>query len=112
MLPPACRHTALPLPKELAESGRLFWRRAVRRVAYRQTTCRLPWLLLFRCVRATHEDYLRPQENGSHYDCDYVTIGNTDVSLDSPQAPYHSHSTPPRFNTAEEGLSKKKHTQV
>lgn len=23
-----------------------------------------------------HEDYIRPQENGSHYDCDYVTVEN------------------------------------
>lgn len=23
-----------------------------------------------------HEDYIRPQENGSHYDCDYVTLEN------------------------------------
>ena len=22
------------------------------------------------------EDYVKPQENGSHYDCDYVTVGN------------------------------------
>ena len=21
-----------------------------------------------------HEDYIRPQENGSHYDCDYVSL--------------------------------------
>ena len=25
-------------------------------------------------VRELHEDYIRPQENGSHYDCDYVTL--------------------------------------
>lgn len=25
-------------------------------------------------VAELHEDYLRPQENGSHYDCDYVTV--------------------------------------
>ena len=25
-------------------------------------------------VRAMHEDYIRPQENGSHHDCDYVTV--------------------------------------
>ncbi len=25
-------------------------------------------------VAGLHENYLRPQENGSHYDCDYVTI--------------------------------------
>ena len=23
-----------------------------------------------------HEDYIRPQENGSHYDCDYVELTN------------------------------------
>ncbi len=25
-------------------------------------------------VSNMHEDYIRPQENGSHYDCDYVTV--------------------------------------
>ena len=25
-------------------------------------------------VAAQHEDYIRPQENGSHYDCDWVTL--------------------------------------
>lgn len=25
-------------------------------------------------VSAMHEDYIRPQENGSHYDCDYVCV--------------------------------------
>jgi len=29
-------------------------------------------------VSELHEDYLRPQENGSHYDCDYVTLTGTD----------------------------------
>jgi beta-galactosidase len=30
---------------------------------------------LFRSkVAQMHEDYIRPQENGSHYDCDYVEI--------------------------------------
>ena len=27
-------------------------------------------------VKEQHEDYLRPQENGSHYDCDYVAVKN------------------------------------
>ena len=27
-------------------------------------------------VADLHEDYIRPQENGSHYDCDFVTVGN------------------------------------
>lgn len=28
-----------------------------------------------------HEDYIRPQENGSHYDCDYVSISNEEHGL-------------------------------
>ena len=28
-----------------------------------------------------HEDYIRPQENGSHYDCDYVEITNMQYGL-------------------------------
>ena len=32
---------------------------------------------LFRSnVTCMHEDYIRPQENGSHYDCDYVELTN------------------------------------
>ena len=32
---------------------------------------------LFRAkVAQMHEDYIRPQENGSHYDCDYVELTN------------------------------------
>ena len=27
-------------------------------------------------VREMHEDYIKPQENGSHYDCDYVELSN------------------------------------
>jgi len=27
-------------------------------------------------VREMHEDYINPQENGSHYDCDYVELAN------------------------------------
>lgn len=32
-------------------------------------------------VLAFHEDYIRPQENGSHFDCDYVTIRGKGLSL-------------------------------
>ncbi len=32
-------------------------------------------------VKAMHEDYIRPQENGSHHDCDYVTVGNETAAL-------------------------------
>ena len=32
-------------------------------------------------VRSMHEDYIRPQENGSHYDCDYITIHDKKTAL-------------------------------
>ena len=32
-------------------------------------------------VRDMHEDYIRPQENGSHYDCDYVVASGANYSL-------------------------------
>ncbi len=32
-------------------------------------------------VTELHEDYLRPQENGSHCDCDYLEIGNGQFGL-------------------------------
>ena len=32
-------------------------------------------------VKEMHEDYIRPQENGSHYDCDYVVAKGRNVSL-------------------------------
>lgn len=32
-------------------------------------------------VAALHEDYIRPQENGSHYDCDYVKLYSTKTAL-------------------------------
>ena len=32
-------------------------------------------------VTDMHEDYLRPQENGSHWDCDYVTVKGGDTGL-------------------------------
>ena len=36
---------------------------------------------LFRSsVSALHEDYIRPQENGSHFDCDYVVLKGTNLS--------------------------------
>ncbi len=51
-------------------------------------------------VRELHEDYIRPQENGSHYDCDYITIngiqfGMTAVSESgfSFNASYYSQET-------------------
>lgn len=32
-------------------------------------------------VRELHEDYIRPQENGSHFDCDYVEISGRQSGL-------------------------------
>lgn len=32
-------------------------------------------------VREFHEDYIRPQENGSHYDCDYVILKDDAMSF-------------------------------
>lgn len=32
-------------------------------------------------VRDMHEDYIKPQENGSHYDCDYVEVSNAQYGM-------------------------------
>ena len=32
-------------------------------------------------VDELHEDYIKPQENGSHYDCDYAEIANDQFGL-------------------------------
>ena len=32
-------------------------------------------------VQDMHEDYIRPQENGSHYDCDYVVLSDGQFGL-------------------------------
>ena len=32
-------------------------------------------------VENLHEDYIRPQENGSHFDCDYVELYSDDNKL-------------------------------
>lgn len=32
-------------------------------------------------VEEMHEDYIRPQENGSHYDCDYVIVSGNEKEL-------------------------------
>ena len=32
-------------------------------------------------VSGLHEDYLRPQENGAHSSCDYVTLENDELRL-------------------------------
>lgn len=32
-------------------------------------------------VSLMHEDYIRPQENGSHFDCDYVEVANAQLGI-------------------------------
>ena len=40
------------------------------------------WHDVFRAdVAQLHEDYIRPQENGSHWDCDYVQLSGDGVTL-------------------------------
>ena len=57
-------------------------------------------------IRDMHEDYIRPQENGSHYGCKRLTVtdGETDISFTAPQ--------PFSFNASEytqEELAEKRH---
>ena len=38
--------------------------------------CNATWFGVFEStVRAMHEDYVRPQENGNHTECEWVTVG-------------------------------------
>ncbi|MDO4942631.1 MAG: glycoside hydrolase family 2 TIM barrel-domain containing protein [Lachnospiraceae bacterium] len=53
-----------------------------------------------------HEDYIRPQENGSHYDCDYISVFGKDCSLSAVGAQPFSFQT--SIYTQEE-LTKKCH---
>ena len=57
-------------------------------------------------VSQMHEDYLRPQENGSHYDCDLVTVQGADMDLTAVS------ETPFSFNIShytQEELTEKAH---
>ena len=57
-------------------------------------------------IRDFHEDYIRPQENGSHYDCSYVTLKSEKYMLNAVSAKEFS------FNTSvytQEELAAKKH---
>ena len=57
-------------------------------------------------VADLHEDYIRPQENGSHFDCDYVTVSGDERSLTAVSA------TPFSFNASpftQEELTEKAH---
>ena len=57
-------------------------------------------------VEALHEDYIRPQENGSHTDCDYVKASSKDLEL------YAVSEDPFSFNASvytQEELTEKAH---
>lgn len=57
-------------------------------------------------VEDMHEDYLKPQENGSHYDCDYVMVQGKEESL------VVTGGKPFSFNASiytQEELTKKRH---
>ena len=58
-------------------------------------------------VDALHEDYLRPQENGSHFDCDYVRVEGKGIRITAVSA------TPFSFNASpytQEELTNKAHS--
>ncbi|WP_394523177.1 glycoside hydrolase family 2 TIM barrel-domain containing protein [Lacrimispora sp. JR3] len=58
------------------------------------------------CVKDMHEDYLKPQENGSRSDCDFVTVKGRNVSLHA--ASERAFSFNASIYTQEE-LTEKKH---
>lgn len=58
-------------------------------------------------VQRLHEDYIRPQENGSHYGCKYLTLSDSDAEL------LITAEQPFSFNVSEytlEELTHKKHS--
>ncbi|MCI5649353.1 MAG: DUF4981 domain-containing protein [Fusicatenibacter sp.] len=58
-------------------------------------------------VASMNEDYIRPQENGSHVDCDYVSVENDQISFTA--AGRKTFSFNASLYTAEE-LTNKKHS--
>lgn len=57
-------------------------------------------------VEALHEDYLRPQENGSRYDCDYVMVSGAGAALKAYGETTFSFNASP---FTQEELTKKRH---
>ena len=46
-------------------------------------------------VALLHEDYLRPQENGSHWGCDYVTLSGSSHALTAvSEKPFSFNASP------------------
>ena len=71
---------------------------------------RAGWHGVFRSsVADLQEDYIRPQENGSHFDCDYVTVRGAGISLTAATGdPAQTFSFNASVYTQEE-LESKKH---
>ena len=94
---------------------RLFLKQAVDQAEYcgmgpYESYCdkhRASWHGVFRStVAQLHEDYLRPQENGSRWDCDYVALEGGGLSLTA------ASPTPFSFNASvytQEELAEKEH---
>lgn len=61
-------------------------------------------------VKGMHEDYIKPQENGSHYDCSYVQVGNGEYGLTA--ASSHAFSFNASVYTQEELTEKKHHYEL
>lgn len=57
-------------------------------------------------VSELHEDYIRPQENGSHMDCDYVTVSDGCFGLAAASEHMFSFNA---SNYTQEELEKKRH---
>ena len=70
--------------------------------------CRASWHDLFSATTMElHEDYLRPQENGSHFDCQYVSLSDGANTLQvTAQAPFSFSASP----YTQEELTKKGHS--
>ena len=69
---------------------------------------RASWHGLFSATtKELHEDYLRPQENGSHFDCQYVSLSDGANTLQvTAQAPFSFNASP----YTQEELTEKGHS--
>ena len=94
---------------------RLFLPRAMEQVRYfgmgpvesYRDKHRASWHGLFDTdILSLHEDYIRPQENGSHYDCSYVNLRSQEQSLQvTAETPFSFNASP----YTQEELTEKKH---
>ena len=71
--------------------------------------CRAARHGLFRAeIAELHENYIRPQENGSHFDCDYVRLTGGGLSVTVASADQNTFSFNASYYTQEE-LEEKRH---